>query len=203
VPALQAGTYDFLAAAVTVTKERAESMLFTEGYLNTDYQFVVKKETPDIKSMEELKGKTVSVNKGSIYDQWARGLADKIGWNVESYGTTTDAVQALVSGRAHAIILGNTAAAWAVKNNPAIKLSLLYPTGFVFGVPVRKNNAALRDQIEIAIECMKKDGFIAKIHEKWFGLKPSATAAAVYIYPGFGVPDMPGYDPRQHALACS
>lgn len=43
VPALQAGTYDFLAAPVTVTRERAENMLFTEGYLNTDFQFVVKK----------------------------------------------------------------------------------------------------------------------------------------------------------------
>src|SRR5262249_45452916 len=31
VPALQAGTYDFLSAPTTVTKERAENMLFTEG----------------------------------------------------------------------------------------------------------------------------------------------------------------------------
>src|SRR5262245_43128826 len=30
VPALQAGTYDFLAAPTTVTKERADNMLFTE-----------------------------------------------------------------------------------------------------------------------------------------------------------------------------
>jgi polar amino acid transport system substrate-binding protein len=43
VPALQAGTYDFLAAPTTVTKERAENMLFTEGYLNTDFQFLVKR----------------------------------------------------------------------------------------------------------------------------------------------------------------
>jgi len=34
VPALQAGTYDYLAAPTTVTKERADNMLFTEGYLN-------------------------------------------------------------------------------------------------------------------------------------------------------------------------
>src|SRR3954462_9571046 len=34
VPALQAGTYDFIAAPTTVTKERADNMLFTEGYLN-------------------------------------------------------------------------------------------------------------------------------------------------------------------------
>ena len=202
VPALHAGTYDFLAAAMTVTRERAESMLFTEGYIDTDYQLVVKKDTPDIKSLEELKGKTISVNKGSIYDQWGRGLADKIGWTIESYGTTTDAVQAVLSGRAYAIILGNTAAAWAAKNNPAIKLSLVHPTGFVFAIPVRKDNAALRDKIEIAVECMKKDGVIAKLSEKWFGLKPGGNSAAVRIYPGFGVPDMPGYDPREHPLTC-
>jgi polar amino acid transport system substrate-binding protein len=38
VPALLAGTYDFLAAPTTVTKERAENMLFTEGYLNPDWE---------------------------------------------------------------------------------------------------------------------------------------------------------------------
>ena len=202
VPGLQAGTYDFIAAPVTVTKERADSLLFTEGYINTDFQFVVKKETSDIKSMEELKGKTISVNKGSTYDQWARGLADKIGWTVESYGTTTDAVQAIVSGRAHAIIAGNTAAAWAAKNNPAIKLSLVHSTGLVFAIPVRKDNTALRDKIEVAIECMKKDGALARLHEKWFGTAPAPDSAVVKIYPGSGVPDMPGYDPKEHVLNC-
>ena len=202
VPALQAGTYDFLAAAMTVTRERADNMLFTEGYVDTDYQFVVKKDTPDIKSLDDLKGKTISVNKGAIYDQWARDRADKMGWTVESYGTTTDAVQAVISARAYAILLGNTAAAWAVKNNPALKLSLVQSTGLVFAVPVRKDNVALRDKIEIAIECMKKDGTIPKLHEKWFGIAPAPTSAAVRIFPGFGVPGMPGYDPKEHSLTC-
>ena len=87
VPALQAGTYDFLAAPTTVTKERAENMLFTEGYLNTDFQFLIKKGAPKVGKLEDLKGKTVSVNKGSAYDSWARGLEEKIGWKVESFGT--------------------------------------------------------------------------------------------------------------------
>src|ERR1700732_2070358 len=47
LPALQAGTYDFIIAPVTATKERAENLLFTEGYLNTDYQFLVKRSSPD------------------------------------------------------------------------------------------------------------------------------------------------------------
>src|ERR1043165_4050471 len=32
IPGLQAGRYDFIAAPTTVTKERAENMLFTQGY---------------------------------------------------------------------------------------------------------------------------------------------------------------------------
>ena len=72
VPALIAGTYDFLAAPTTVTKERAENMLFTEGYLNTDFQFLIKKGAPKVEKLEDLKGKTISLNKGSAYDSWAR-----------------------------------------------------------------------------------------------------------------------------------
>jgi polar amino acid transport system substrate-binding protein len=203
IPALQAGTYDFLAAPVTVTKERAENLLFTEGYLNTDFQFVVRKDAPEITKLEDFRGKVIAVNKGAAYDSWARDLAGKIGWSVESFGTNTDAVQAVISGRAYANVAGNTAVAWAAKNNPAIKLSYLYSTGLVWAAPVRKDNVDLRRKLDVAIECMKRDGTMAKMHEKWFGAPPAPGSAAATIYPGYGVPDMPGYDPTEHPAACS
>jgi polar amino acid transport system substrate-binding protein len=203
VPALQAGTYDFLAAPTTVTKERADNMLFTEGYLNTDFQFLIKKGAPKVEKLEDLKGKIVSVNKGSAYDSWARDLEGKIGWKVESFGTQTDAVQAVLAGRADANVAGNTVIAWAVKNNPQLELSYLYSTGLVWGAPLRKDSGELRKQIENAIECMKLDGTIAKMHEKWFGVKPAAGSAAVTVYPGYGVPEMAGYDPTPHTPQCN
>ena len=202
VPALQAGTYDFLIAPVTVTKERAESMLFTEGYLNTDFQFITKRDAPDITRLEDLKGKVISVNKGSAYDSWARGLEEKIGWKVESFGTQTDAVQAVLSGRADANVAGNTVIQWAAKNNPQIKLSYLYSTGLVWAIALRKDSAALRNTLDSALECLKTDGTIAKLHEKWFGTKPAPGSAAVTVFAGYGVPDMPGYDPTTHQAAC-
>ncbi len=203
IPALQAGTYDFLAAPVTVTKERADNLLFTEGYLNTDFQFVVRKDAPEITKLEDFKGKVISVNKGAAYDSWARDLAPRIGWSVESFGTNTDAVQAVISGRAFANVAGNTAVAWAAKNNPAIKLSYLYSTGLVWAAPVRKDNVELRRKLDVAIECMKRDGTLAAMHEKWFGAKPAPGSAAATIYPGYGVPDMPGYEATEHPAACS
>jgi polar amino acid transport system substrate-binding protein len=202
LPAMQAGTYDFIIAPVTVTKERAESMLFTEGYLNTDFQFITGRNGPEIKALEELKGKVVTVNKGSAYDSWARGLEQKIGWTVESFGTQTDAVQAVIAGRAVANITGNTVAAWAVKSNPALKLSYLHSTGLVWSMPIRKDNVAMRDLLENAVECLKTDGTIAKLHEKWFGTKPAPGSAAVTVQPGTGVPGMPGYDEKPRTMAC-
>jgi polar amino acid transport system substrate-binding protein len=202
IPALQAGTYDFLIAPVTVTKDRADSMLFTEGYLNTDFQFVTKRGAPDITKLEDLKGKVISVNKGSAYDSWARGLEEKIGWKVESFGTQTDAVQAVLSGRADANVAGNTAIQWAAKSNPQIKLSYLYSTGLVWAIALRKDSAALRNSLDVALECLKADGTIAKLHEKWFDTKPARGSAAVTVFAGYGVPDMPGYDPTIHQAAC-
>jgi polar amino acid transport system substrate-binding protein len=202
VPALQAGTYDFLVAPTTVTKERAESILFTEGYLNTDFQFLIKKGAPKVARLEDLKGKTVAVNKGAIYDSWARDLEGKIGWKVESFGTQTDAVQAVLVGRADANVAGNTAIAWAVKNNPQLELSYLYSTGLVWAAPLRKDSVELRKQLEVAIECIKLDGTMAKMHVKWFGIAAEPGSAALTVFPGYGVPDMPGYDPTPHTPSC-
>lgn len=202
IPALQAGTYDFIVAPVTVSKERAESLLFTEGYLNTDFQFVTKKGALPITALEELKGKVISVNKGSAYDSWARGLEEKIGWKVESFGTQTDAVQAVISGRAYANVAGNTVVQWAAKSNPQIQLSYTYSTGLVWAVALRKDSAPLRNELDQAIECLKASGAIAALHEKWFGTKPAPGSAAVTVFAGYGVPDMPGYDPAPHSPAC-
>jgi polar amino acid transport system substrate-binding protein len=203
VPALMAGTYDYVAAPTTVTKERADNMLFTEGYLNTDFQFLIKKGAPKVAKLEDLKGKIVSVNKGSAYDSWARDLEAKIGWKVESFGTQTDAVQAVLAGRADANVAGNTVIAWAVKNNPQLELSYLHSTGLVWGAAFRKDSAELRKQVENAVECMKLDGTIAKMHEKWFGVAPPPGSAAVTVFPGYGVPDMAGYDPTPHTPQCN
>ena len=204
IPAMQSGKIDFVGAPTTVTPERAKQLLFTEGYLNTYYQFVVATKTPELKSLDELKGKVVASNKGSAYDKWLQDNAAKLGLKAESYGTNADAMQAVISGRAYAALSGNTTAAYAVlQAKKQLKLvPLKVDQGLVWGAAFRKDDAATRNAVENAFECMKLDGTMAKLHEKWFGVRPEKGAAAVTVFPGYGVPGMDGHDPKAHKPSC-
>jgi polar amino acid transport system substrate-binding protein len=118
IPAMNAGRYDFLCAPVTATAERAANMLFTEGYLYTAFQFGIRRGSAPIAGLEDLRGKAISVNKGSAYDAWAQQNAARYGFTVQTYDTQPDAVQAVVSGRAYANLGGNTVVRYAATRAP-------------------------------------------------------------------------------------
>lgn len=203
IPGLQAGRYDFIAAPVTVTKERAENMLFTAGYIWTAFQFGIKKGSAPIKGWEDLKGKAVAVNKGTPYETLSKKKGEELGFTVQVYDTQPDAIQAVLSGRAYATLGGNTVVRYAASKNPQFVADLeLTDTRAHWAAPVRKDNVALRNQLQDALDCMKKDGTLAKLSEKWFGAPPPADGLERVVTPGYGVPDMPGYDPTPHELKC-
>jgi polar amino acid transport system substrate-binding protein len=202
LPALRDGRLDFVAAPITVTSERAEALLFTEGYLDSDYQLVVKKDANKMDRLEQLDGKILAVGEGTTYEAWARALSDRIGLTVESFPTPSDAMRAVLEGRASAYVTASSVAAFAAKRNPQLELAYRYKTGLIWAVPVRKDQMKLREQIENAIECMKRDGTMVGTHEKWFGVTPLPGSTAITVFPGTGVPGMPGYDPTPHEPSC-
>jgi polar amino acid transport system substrate-binding protein len=203
IPGLQAGRYDFIAAPTTVTKERAENMLFTSGYLWTAFQFGIKKGNSPITGWANLKGKAVAVNKGTPYEQLAKAEGEKNGFTVQVYDTQPDAIQAVLSGRAYATLGGNTVIRYAASRNPQFVVDLeLTDTRAHWAAPFRKDSVALRNQMQDVLNCMKQDGTIAKLSEKWFGVAPGPDSLERTITPGYGVPGMPGYDPTPVALKC-
>src|SRR5262245_39969446 len=203
IPGLLSGRYDFIAAPTTVTTERAESMLFTAGYLWTAYQFGIRKGSAPIKDWSDLKGKVVSVNKGTPYETLSKAEGAKHGFTVQAYDTQPDATQAVLSGRAYATLGGNTTIVYAASKNPNFVADLeLTSSRAHWGAPFPKTSVALRNQMQDVMSCMKKDGTIAKMSEKWFGKVPGPDSLERVITPGYGVPGMPGYDPTPHELKC-
>ena len=199
---LNAKKYDFIIAPTTVTPERAEKMLFMEGYLDSEIMFLVREDAPDITSLEELSGKIISVNKGNVYDKWATERMDQYGWEMQRYGKNADAIQAVLSGRAFANIASGSAAGWAAKQNPQLKTSISVNTGRVFSTPFRLDDAATREKIERVVECMKLDGFFSMLHEKWFAGPAAPGSTMVTVDPGIGAPGVSGYDATTHEPEC-
>ena len=200
---LNAKKYDFIMAPTTVTAERAKSMLFIEGYMDTNYRFLVKKDTPDLESLDDLKGKVIAVNKGNIYDKWATTRAEQYGWTMLRFGKNADAIQAVITGRAYANLAGASAVGWAAKKSPLLKTTFTIPTSNVFSAAFRKDDAALRDKVEAVVECMKLAGFFAMLGEKWLGIAAEPRSAATSVVMGFGDPSVEGYDPSPHPMSCN
>lgn len=71
---LQTGKLDTISNQVAVTDERKETYNFTKPYAYAGTQIVVKKDNTDIKSVDDLKGKTVAAVLGSNH---AKNLESK------------------------------------------------------------------------------------------------------------------------------
>jgi polar amino acid transport system substrate-binding protein len=203
IPAMNAGRYDFLCAPTTVTPERAASLLFTEGYLWTELQFGIRRGTAPIRSEEDLRGKTISVNKGTPYEQWVTRNAERLNLTLLAFDTQPDAVQAVIQGRAYANLSGNTVVRFSASRTPQYIADFVLPgTRLHWGTPFRQDSGALRNQVEDVIVCMKRDGTIARLSERWFGNAPGPDQAERVEFPGYGVPGLPGYDPTPQNPTC-
>lgn len=203
LPALQAGTYDMLSVPLTVTQERSEAFLLTEGLWGGDLAFVTKAGAEALTSYDQLKGKVIAANKGNADEKWAREKAGEIGWTIESYGSLSDAAQAVQAGRADAAIMNVPTALTLAKKNPALQVApLTEPTGRYFSYAIPKSSPELRAQLEAVIECIKADGTAGELYNKWLGVTPAAGALEVTPQPGTGPVGFGNYDATPHEPSC-
>lgn len=200
---LNAKRFDLIMASTVITKERSEAVLFTEGDHGNDYRFLVGADAPEVKTLDDLRGKVIAVNQGNVYDKWLAEREAQYGWKIERYAKNEDAVQAVLGGRAFANLASAGATVWTASKNPRLKASLVIDSGQTKGMAFRKDDAELRNKVEMAVECMKKDGTMAKLHAKWLGFDPPKESSAYKIAAGWGEPGMPGYDPTPHELKCN
>lgn len=191
---LYARKFEFVIAPTTITEGRARRVLLTEGYLDTDPVFLRRRDDPELTDLSQLAGQSVAVNNGSAYDLWATENAGALGFEVLRYGKNADAVQAVLSGRAFANLVGESVARWAVRQNPAVRADHRIRAETAFAIAFRNDDAATRNRVESILECLKQEGVLARIHRDWLGDDPAPGSAAVTAFEGFGPPGLPGFE---------
>ena len=159
----ETGKADIVAANFTVTPERAEKVDFSLPYMKVSLG-VVSPDGAVIKSIEELKDKTLIVSKGTTAEYYFSKNHPEV--KLQKYDSYADAYNALLDGRGDAFSTDNTEVlAWA-KSNPGFTVGI-ESLGDVdtIAVAVQKGNTDLLDWINNEIKELGKENFFHEAYK--------------------------------------
>jgi octopine/nopaline transport system substrate-binding protein len=194
IPALNAGKFDMIMDALSITDERKQVIDFTVPYAATPAAFATAKDgalanaagsgtsiamTPGQTGVKEIdalkeafKGKTIGIQAATVY---AKFIYDNFGdvATVREYKTGADRDLDLQNGR---IDLGFDDSVYFTSAFDAAKGALAFTgpqiAGSIWGegegLGVRKEDTDLRDMFSAAIKSALEDGTVKTLSEKWF-----------------------------------
>ncbi|WFD11634.1 ABC transporter substrate-binding protein [Tepidibacter hydrothermalis] len=159
--ALNTGTVDFVVAGMTPTDERKEKVDFTNIYYNATQAVVVKVENKDkIKSMDDLKGKKIGVQMGSIQEGIAKDQVEEA--EVKSLGKVSDLMLELKNDKVDALIVELPVAKAYVNKNSDLGLTNVTVKDETGGsaIAIKKGSKELTDQMNKTLDKLVKENKI-------------------------------------------
>ncbi len=169
IPALQAGRADFAMAGMTPTAEREENVDFSSIYYDAK-NTIVARAGSGLTSYEDLAGKTVGVQLGSIQENEAKEKAEEIGnITLEPRNKISELIQEMKAGRIDAAIIEDTVAAGYIANNPDLEFTTLDEGAEASGSAIAfPKGSELREEFEAVLQEMKDNGTLEALITKWF-----------------------------------
>lgn len=173
IPALQAGKFDAIIN-LTITPERAEKVEFTEKYYQTPPAIAAPKDTTLAgASPEDLKGKALGVQSGTIHQNFAEEKYSAS--DIKTYPTGDDARADMANGRLDAVMDGSIILTEWLKTEPGAcckLLGVLTPDPAVHGpgvgIALQKDNKELAAKFNAAIATLRANGKYKEINDKYF-----------------------------------
>lgn len=164
VPELQGGSFDMAMNGIEDTEDRSQIVLFSEPYYVYSQQITVRRETEDIASLEDLRGRTVATLSGTAAEDILRSTE---GVNTATNPEIIYSYRDLEQGRVDAVLLDTPIAVAYGATNPKLK-----NVGTPFGdgryvIAFREEDRELRDAVNEALRRIKANGELRAIFEKW------------------------------------
>lgn len=163
---LRGEKYDAIIGSMTATEERAKQVDFSDPYYISGATVFISSKNKDIKSLDDLKGKTIGVMQASTYVEDAKKYTDKI----KEFPSEIYALQDLPPGRLDAVITDKIVGISAMKES-GLEIQTVGEEikREEIAVAIKKDNQVLLEAINKAIADMVADGTYKDISTKWFG----------------------------------
>ncbi|MGB9928579.1 MAG: basic amino acid ABC transporter substrate-binding protein [Methanosarcina sp.] len=160
IPALQTGNIDIIASGMTITPEREEQVDFSEPYITAGLAIAVTVDNEEIKSVDDLKGKTVAVQTGSTGYLKAEELKEAgIIAEIKDFPHVNEAIEELKIGGADAMINDLPVTnAFISAQQGVIKIVGEPLNSESYGFAVRSGNTELLNKINTGLQNVKANG---------------------------------------------
>ena len=168
---VKAGRYDIMVNGVGYTQERAKAYDFSDPYCYNKTALIVRDDNEEIKSLEDLKGKTTCNSANSTYQI----IAEEYGATVLDVETLDGTLEMVLAGtqRADATLNAEVSFLDYMNQHPdaALKIVDYYPESekLCIIMPKGSQSDSLREAINSAISELKEDGTLAELSNKYFG----------------------------------
>ena len=193
IPGLQAGKFDVLMDAISITPDREKIIAFSKPYAATPATFAVsdpkvlpkvaanapplkldadsRSNAPAIESMRKaLKGKTIGIQSGTVYTGFINANFKDVA-SVRVYKTAPERDLDLANGRIDATFDDVTYYTANSDKSPVVIAGTMI-SGPIWGpgegLAFRKQDADLKAKFDAAITAALADGTVKKLAVKWF-----------------------------------
>lgn len=163
IPALVGGKGDIVAAGLTITDERKQTVDFSDPYADATQLIIIKSDNAEIKSVEDLAGKTIGVQLGTTGDIYA---SDIEGATIKQYKTGIEAGMDLKNGKLDAVVLDKLPAQNIVDSNEGLTLIDTPLTEEEYAIAVQKGDAEFLALINGVIKDLEAAGSVAQWTEE-------------------------------------
>ncbi|MFF0472761.1 ABC transporter substrate-binding protein [Streptomyces sp. NPDC004284] len=194
ITSIYTGRQQLIMSAMTDNKKRQEGLddsgkkigkgIDFVDYFSSGVSLLVKKGNPQgVNSLDDLCGKTVAVQRGTIYEDTFKAQATKCGdkkLTIQAFDTDAEAQTRVKAGGAVADLNDYPVASYIAKTSGGgndFEVTGNQSDVGLFGIGVSKDNPQLRDAVKEALDAIIKDGSYAEVLKKW-NVEDSAVKSA-------------------------